>query len=527
MVIGMSHIAHHWRDRPQRYLAAFFSLLVLDAVLMPTVAHGQTAGTSEAKSIDDLFRDSVAPPPVAPAERNVMPDAQPLQPKAEKGEPGSINDLFNAGVAPEKGPLTEATPAQSDLAKLPASNVTKASDETRVTGFFQNNLDYTYANPTHWSKFNNMLDIAATGRTERGYAWKLGGRVSYDPIYDLTNYYNSAVRNDQRLEADIREAYIDIPADDWQFRLGRQHIVWGEMAGLFFADVVSAKDMRELTLPDFEIVRIPQWAAQGEYFKGDFHAEGVWIPYMTYNNIGKPGAEFYPYNPQIPGATTVIADEQKPEGLKSAAYGVRLSYINSGWDLTGFAYSSIDASSALARLTPVTAPVVVYQPIHERINQLGATLGKDLGPMVLKAEAVYTMGKLVNVSTLSDADGLIKRDVLDYIVGFEWSFPQETRFNVQLFQTWFPNHDPDMLRNATESGISLLFSTQALNPKLEPKLMLIRSLDRNDWLAQFKLTWRIDGNWRAAFGADVFGGNGLFGQFDNKDRIYSELRYSF
>jgi hypothetical protein len=54
-------------------------------------------------------------------------------------------------------------------------------------------------------------------------------------------------------------------------------------------------------------------------------------------------------------------------------------------------------------------------------------------------------------------------------------------------------------------------------------------LNRNDWFAQFKLTYKLDGNWRLATGADIFTGlnTGLFGQFNNKDRVYTEARYSF
>ena len=149
--------------------------------------------------------------------------------------------------------------------------------------------------------------------------------------------------------------------------------------------------------------------------------------------------------------------------------------------------------------------------------------------MVLKAEAIYTWDKLFSTLDPLDADGLVSQDLLDYIVGLEWSFPQETRFNVQLFQRWFPDHDAGIVPDETESGISMLFSTQALHPRLEPELFLVRSLNRNDWLAQFKLTWKLDGNWRLAAGVDVFDGpaDGLFGTYDDRDRVYTEVRYSF
>ena len=70
-------------------------------------------------------------------------------------------------------------------------------------------------------------------------------------------------------------------AGNWDFRLGRQHVVWGEMVGLYFADVVSARDQREFILPDFDQMRTPQWAGRAEYFSDDFHAEILWIPVAT------------------------------------------------------------------------------------------------------------------------------------------------------------------------------------------------------------------------------------------------------
>jgi hypothetical protein len=298
------------------------------------------------------------------------------------------------------------------------------------------------------------------------------------------------------------------------------------MVALFVADVVSAKDTREFILPDFDMIRIPQWAGRAEYFKGDFHAEGVWIPYMTYDNIGKPGGEFYPF---AAPAGTVIGAERRPQGLSDGAYGVRLSYVHAGWDMSGFYYTANDPTAAFSRETPFTAPVIVFEPIHKRIHQLGATLSKDLGSAVFKAEAVYTTDRLLNVTRMTDDDGLVKQKDLDYILGLEWSLPKDTRFNLQFFQRWFPDHDPDMLLSRFESGYSILLNTQAFSSKLVPEVLFVRSLNRNDWMARAKLTWTLAGNWRLVGGVDFLEGppTGLFGQFDAKDRVYVEARYNF
>lgn len=488
--------------QPPRVLGTLLLGLLITAI--PAGAAEKNTTSMGVESIDDLF-GSPAPTPKKPAAKTEPANTVP------QGKPAVAPQDISA---PEPAPLSQPSPSES-----------------RLTGFYQNDLAYTYADKKHWSRFNNTLDLATQGHTAGGVAWKLGGRFNYDPIYDLSDTYPQAVRKDQRFEAMIREAYMDFSTGDWDFRLGRQHVIWGEMVGLFFADVVSAKDMRQLVLPDFDIIRIPQWAARAEYFQGDLHVEGVWIPYMSYDNIGKPGAEFYPFNPPaVAGFQTVIAAEKQPVGLGDTAYGARLSYLKGGWDVSGFYYTANDPSAAFSRqIELLPTPTITYQPIHKRIHQLGATLGKDLGPMVLKAEAIYTKDKLFSTTSATAADGLVKQNTLDYIVGLEWSFPQETRFNVQFFQRWFPNHNAGIVPDKFESGISLLLSTQALHPRLEPKLLLVRSLNRDDWSAQFKLTWKLDGNWRLAAGVDIFEGpaTGLFGAFDNKDRVYTEVRYSF
>ena len=506
----MATPSYYLQKNPGILWCGLFAGLILNLWIgsNPVDAADLNKGT---QSIDDLFG---GPPP--PPKKTI--------PKTSPALPTTVTPPSEQFVSPVVDPVATPHPAVNKISKLTQTE----SSRSTLTGFYQNDLAYTYAGEKHWSRFNNTLDLSGQGRTANGMGWKLGGRVYYDPIYDRTDYYPSAVRQDQRFEAMIREAYVDLAAGDWDFRLGRQHIVWGEMVGLFFADVVSAKDLRQLVLPDFDMIRLPQWAARAEYFSGDFHLEGVWIPYMTYDDIGKPGAEFYPFNPPaIPGFQTIIAKDKKPTGLDEAAYGARISWIKNGWDVSGFYYTANDPAAAFSRQTSLTT--ITYQPIHQRIHRLGATLGKDLGPMVLKGEAVYTRDKLLNTLDPADTDGLVKQNTFDYIVGLEWSFPQETRFNVQFFQRWFPNHNAGIVPDKTESGVSLLFSTQALHPKLEPEILLVRSLNRNDWSAQFKLTWKLDGNWRLATGVDIFEGpaNGLFGAFDDKDRVYTEVRYSF
>jgi len=401
----------------------------------------------------------------------------------------------------------------------------------KLNGFDQLEAAYTVASPAHSSKFLNRFEAGMQGAFNENIKWKVSGRVNYDAIFDLNNFYPADVRHDQRYEAMLRENYLDISAGDLDFRLGRQHIVWGEVVGLFFADVVSARDLREFILPDFDLLRIPQWAARAEYFKNDFHAEAIWIPAPTVDNIGKPGAEFYPYPPPSPnGYAVAFNNEERPDRNRSNQnYGVRLSTLKSGWDIAAFGYHSVDASATFYRdIVTTPTPTFVYTPRHDHITQYGVTVAKDLRDVVLKAEAVYTNGRNFNVTRLSDTDGVVRQNFLDYILSFEFPLENDSRFNFQFFQRRFVNHDPDIIPDRLESGVSLYFSKK-FGDHLEPQLLVIHSLNRSDWMARPKLVWNVEKNWRVVTGMDFFGGpaTGLFGQFNDKDRIYAEVRRSF
>jgi hypothetical protein len=397
-------------------------------------------------------------------------------------------------------------------------------------GFVRGELAYTYGSPAHWSKMLVRSELDAQGWLSERIKYKVGARIDYDFVYDATDFYRPDVRRDQRFNFMLRENYLDVAAGEWDFRLGRQHIVWGEMVGLFFADVVSAKDLREFILPDFNVLRIPQWAARAEYSRGDFHAEAIWIPVPSYDQIGKPGAEFFPAVAPAPeGYSKLFDNEQFPKRkISNSNYGLRLSLLKNGWDASAFYYHSLDAQPTFYREIVISPePAFVYQPRHDRINQIGGTLAKDLGPAVFKAEAVYTRGRAYSVRRIDD-DGVVVQNTVDIIGGFDFVLPEDSRLNLQAFARAFIDHDPDIFPKRHETGISVLLNRK-FSERVEGEVLWIASLTRSDWLLRSHVSWSLNPNWRLLFGIDVFNGPplGLFGQYSNRDRLYTELRYSF
>lgn len=441
--------------------------------------------------------------------------------------------LNDAGLPASKTAVGGDQPSGSraELFGLADPDATKPQEGVGLRGFFEFAPAYTYADPSHWSRGVARLQVGSQGRFGENSKWKLNVRADADPVLASSNFYPDAVKHDMKYDVWLRETYIDTSAGPFELRLGKQQIVWGEMVGLFFADVVSAKDMRDFILPEFEIMRIPQWAARAEYFGEKSHFELIWLPYPEVDRIGKPGSEFYPFQvPPPPGFAQTFNDEEKPDrGLRNTNGGFRMSTLRSGWDLSAFYFRSYDASPTFYReLIPGPTPTLVFTPRHDRIWQAGGTMAKDFRATVLKAEVIYTSGRKYDVTRLSEPTGVVAQDTVDYVIGLDYTFTNETRINLQYFERVFFQHDPDLLPDRREGGVTILLSGK-LTSRLKPELLIIQSVNRDDRLLRPKLIWEMAQNWRLTTGVDVFTGpvTGFFGRFSDRDRVYSELHFSF
>ncbi len=423
------------------------------------------------------------------------------------------------------------------------SDATPAAAATQWTGWLQGDLARVLADPVHTANARLRAELTGKGVWSTGLKWKLSARVSHDLAYDGSDYYAAAVQRDQRTELALREAYVDWSRGDWEWRVGRQHIVWGEMVGLFFADVVSAKDMRQFVLQDFEQIRIPQWAIRAEYFKNDRHLEFVWLPAPEYDRIGKPGADFYPAPYRYDGLGYDVRSEQKlARNFSNGGFGARISADTDGWDWSGFVYRSPDTSPAFGRevvgvpglSSPAglalsgAGPSVIYRPTYEHLTRVGGTVARDMDGIVFKAEMVVTNGRRFAALDLAVPDGLVRQNTLDWVMGLEGTPGDGWRLNGQVYQRVFLNHDPATGLKQVESGVSLLV-VHAISPTLDAEVLGISSLVRSDWMARAALIWKAGPNVRVKAGFDAFGGEvlGLFGRYGKQDRVYAQVRYSF
>jgi hypothetical protein len=142
---------------------------------------------------------------------------------------------------------------------------------------------------------------------------------------------------------------------------------------------------------------------------------------------------------------------------------------------------------------------------------------------------VYTYGQGFAVADLTAPQSVVDRNYLDYIVSVEWPVTADTRLNVQGFQRiFYGGSDSDLAIKSGGVGATVLLAHK-LTSTLEPQILWIQNFQDAGGLIRPRLNWTPMQNISVAFGIDIFTGStdGFFGRYSNRDRLYTELRYSF
>ena len=150
--------------------------------------------------------------------------------------------------------------------------------------------------------------------------------------------------------------------------------------------------------------------------------------------------------------------------------------------------------------------------------------------MVLRAEAVYANGQGYSVTESRGSAG--RRAALDARLHRQRRVPAAGRHAPQ--HPGIPARLLRRRRRATSSiksdgfGASIFLSTK-LTDAFEPQILWIQNFKDAGGLVRPRLNWYPAKNTAVGFGVDIFTGpsDGYFGRYNNRDRVYAELRYDF
>ena len=120
-------------------------------------------------------------------------------------------------------------------------------------------------------------------------------------------------------------------------------------------------------------------------------------------------------------------------------------------------------------------------------------------------------------------------ETLDWVVSADFTVFGDGRLNLQGFRrVYFGGSDDTIALDAGSFGASVLLSKK-VTPTIEPEILYIQTFGGGGGLIRPRVNWNAFRNAKVGVGVDIFTGpiDGVFGRYNNRDRVYTEFRFDF
>ena len=347
------------------------------------------------------------------------------------------------------------------------------------------------------ARFNEQTSLYAIFRATKESSYKLE-----EEAVDFGNF-----EEDDLDEADFREYYLQSQITDriWT-AVGRQQVVWGDVAGFRVMDIVNPLDLRwHFSLENWEDIRIPLHMLNTIVSIPEVNAniQLVWVPGIDplYNRVnrsyGNPGHRWGVNNPPGALAPGEVVDlgytedsEADPNGiskrLEDGDIGMRWQHTVGGltYALMGF-YGFNQNPSVWMENGEV-------QVEHQRQPVFGFSFNwyDNFTEAVLRGEAGFFPDMDYTTATYDR----VELDTFKFAIGydrnttFNWLDPTRSIINNwQLIGTYIFDHQDDLI----VAG----YGTEIKEFDLIATVFLNWGWDKDHWTINISPAWNIDRKW--------------------------------
>ena len=349
--------------------------------------------------------------------------------------------------------------------------------------------------------------------------------VSPKMIFDNDNYSSSYIdefenKGIRRLSFDLEEYYAEFNFNSFDLKIGKQIFSWGKADGFNPTDNLNSRDYIDLFVEE-EKIGVP--AINLLYYWNDFTFDLVFIPTYTPTRLPLINSRHSFLDPETP--FVVNGRELPADKLSSSQTGIRILRHISGWDLSLSYYDGYD-DLTLATVEGDQS----LTPRYNRTRVIGADFATTFGGLGVHGEAAQFF-----------YDGRKNEDYLQYVLGIDYTWTNVIYdHDIALILEYMGDtttQSRDDERPAFASGLGRVFRnsflstvTYKFSDTLELENKLLFNMDHHlSYVIKPEVHYDISDELELTFGIDFIEGNQttFFGQFDNDDRSYFFLRYSF
>jgi len=341
------------------------------------------------------------------------------------------------------------------------------------------------------------------------------------------DFFHDAV--DGRADMDLREAYLDLPGEYLEARLGRQIVTWGVGDLLFISDVFPKDWEAFFSGRPLEYLKSGSDALKLNFYYGALGVEAIAVPFFTPDRL--PDAQrFFLHDPFAGVGQKSVSEPSKD--LENTELALRAYRPLGAYDAALYVYRGFHRTPA-AFPDSLASPAVVSLR-YPRLNVYGVSAqGPAPGGV-----AVFEAGYYDSREDLAGTDSLIPNSQARYLLGYRRQLGKDLSGGLQYYGEY-------MLRHGRYRGTIPAGFPAADRLRQVLTLRLTRTFKYQTWRVSLFSYWSptdedfylipevrhslADGIW-LALGANIFGGASrttFFGQFDRNDNVYMSARYEF
>lgn len=339
--------------------------------------------------------------------------------------------------------------------------------------------------------------------------------------------YNNVLPDQTGIE--LREAYLEYTSDYWDFRLGRQIIIWGNADGMQITDIISPPDYTEFLARDFDDIRMPVDALKFRILTSLLDWEFIWIPIFKPAVLPQGDNPWaipmeYPEGMNITFEQTVLPEKE----FKNSEFAGKVSIYLSGIDFSLSAAYMWDDLPTLHKtiITDTTPANLIITPEHHRISFVGLDFSKPIKDFVLRGEAAFFDGKYFEPQNISGE--LHEKNNINFLFGVDWYPGNDWMFTGQFIDNFILDYD-QVIRNDEHMILATLrISKKLFRQTLELSTMGYFGINEKDGFVRTNMDYALTDELHILLGIDSFFGNeGMMGQYNNNDEVWIKAKYSF
>ncbi|MCF6291380.1 MAG: DUF1302 domain-containing protein [Desulfobacterales bacterium] len=371
------------------------------------------------------------------------------------------------------------------------------------------------------SRLKTSLALRADMALAPSWQARVGGNLFYDFAYRIKgrDQYPAALLDRYEKEAELGEAYLQGElALRLDLKLGRQIVVWGRSDALRVTDILNPLDIREPGLVDLNDLRLPVAMTRLDYYWQDISVTALAIHEHRFNKEPVLGNDFYP------AAAPRPPEARLADNLANQEFGLAVTGVFSGWDLSGYAASFFDDQTHL-EITPAG-----IGRGHSRLRMLGLAGNLVLGNWLLKSEAAWLDG----FSFFALPGRSFSR--IDILFGLEYSGFSETTLLLEAVNRHLVDFDPRLAAAPDRARCDEFQSVVRLSRdfandtvQLVGLVALIGEKGQGGSMERLSLSYDVTDELTVISGVAGYqsGNHRLYTRIGANDRLFCELRYSF